>query len=76
MSTYDQRALGEADRQGRLRLLASRDGRGGSVTIHQDVTVYDARLATGDEASYGLAGDRRAWIQMIEDAVFMLFDLA
>ena len=31
--------------------------------------MYDACLATGDEASYQVAGDRRAWIQVIEGIV-------
>src|SRR5213075_3397835 len=33
---YEQRAFPASERQGRLRLVASRDGREGSVTIHQD----------------------------------------
>jgi quercetin 2,3-dioxygenase len=66
---YEQRAFPETERRGRLRLIASRDGSEGSVTIHQDVKVYDALLASGDEDSYQLGGDRHAWLQVIKGAV-------
>jgi hypothetical protein len=54
------------DRRSRLRLIASRDGRDGSdgsVTIHQNVKVYDALLTGGEEVSHGLGGDRHVWVQ-------------
>jgi len=66
---YEQRAFSEDDRRGRLRLIASREGGDGSVTIHQDVRVYDALLAEGDEVSYRLDGDRHAWLQVVRGAV-------
>jgi redox-sensitive bicupin YhaK (pirin superfamily) len=66
---YEQRAFPEQERRGRLRLIASREGSDGSLTIHQDVKVYDALLARGDELSHQLAGDRHAWLQVIKGAV-------
>ena len=66
---YEQRAFPEGERRGRLRLIASREGHDGSVTIHQDVKVFNALLAPGDEISYQIDGDRHAWIQVIQDAV-------
>ena len=66
---YEQRAFSEDERRGRLRLIASRGGDDGSVTIHQNVKVYAALLATGDEVSYALDGDRHAWIQVVKGAV-------
>lgn len=66
---YEQRAFSEDDRRGRLRLIASREGGDGSVTIHQDVRVYDALLAEGDEDSYRLDGDRHAWLQVVRGVV-------
>jgi redox-sensitive bicupin YhaK (pirin superfamily) len=66
---YEQRAFPESDRRGRLRLIASRDGSDGSVTIHQNVKVYDVLLAAGDEVSYQLDGDRHAWVQVVKGAV-------
>jgi redox-sensitive bicupin YhaK (pirin superfamily) len=66
---YEQRAFPEEERRGKLRLIASRDGRDGSVTIHQDVRLYDASLAPGDEVSHSIEGDRHAWVQVIKGAV-------
>lgn len=49
---------------GALTLLASRDGRDGSVTIRQDASVYGARLDAGQKATLELKPGRRAWVQM------------
>jgi redox-sensitive bicupin YhaK (pirin superfamily) len=66
---YEQREFPESERRGRLRLISSRDGGDGSVTIHQNVRVYDAVLATGDEVVHQLASGRRAWLQVIKGTV-------
>src|ERR1039457_2587501 len=47
--SYEQKPFAEADARNRLRVIASPDGRDGSVTIHQDVEVYLARLPAGHE---------------------------
>jgi hypothetical protein len=66
---YEQRSFPEGDRRGCLRLIASREGRDGSVMIHQDIMVYDALLAARDEVSYQLEDNRHAWIQVVKGAV-------
>jgi redox-sensitive bicupin YhaK (pirin superfamily) len=66
---YEQRAFPVDDRRGRLRLIASRDGSDGSVTIHQNVKVYDALLTGGEEVSHRLDGDRHVWVQVIKGTV-------
>ena len=66
---YEQRAFPERERRGRLRLIASREGSDGSLTIHQDVKVYDALLARGDEVTHQLARERHAWLQVIKGTV-------
>ena len=66
---YEQRAFPEQERRGRLRLIASRGGSDGSLTIHQDVKVYDALLAGGEELSYQPGVDRHVWVQVIKGAV-------
>ena len=58
--SYEQKRI-ELD--GKLRLVASADGRDGSVTIHQDARVYAARL-NGAEVSHALAPGRRSWVQV------------
>ncbi|HEY0547693.1 MAG TPA: pirin family protein, partial [Pyrinomonadaceae bacterium] len=66
---YEQREFAEDERRGRLRLLASRDGSDGSVTVHQDVKLYGALLATGENVSYTPGAGRHAWLQVVKGAV-------
>ncbi|MBI4594609.1 MAG: pirin family protein, partial [Candidatus Rokubacteria bacterium] len=54
---------------GRLRLIASTDGREGSVTVHQDVSVYAAILDPGTALAHTLAAGRHAWVQVARGAV-------
>src|SRR3979490_2464846 len=49
---YEQKAFSEADRRGKLRLVASSDGRDGSVSIHQDASVYAGLLEPGERVSH------------------------
>lgn len=67
--SYEQKIFPEAERTNRLRLLASHDGRDGSVTLHQDTAVYGAVLEEGKGATHRLATGRRAWIQVIRGRV-------
>ena len=61
---YEQKHFSAADKQGRLRLVGSRAGRDGSVTIHQDVDLYAATLADGDRVEHAPAAGRRVWVQL------------
>ena len=56
---YEQKAFSEADKRGRLRLVASPDGAEGSLTIHQDAHVYATVLAPGEAVTHRLAPRRR-----------------
>jgi len=61
---YDQRAIDvEAASRG-LLLLASRDGREGSIQVQQDVALYGARLAAGERREHELAPGRHAWLHV------------
>ena len=60
---YEQKAFSEADKRGRLRLVASPDGAEGSVTIHQDARVYATLLAPGQQVTHTLPAGRYAWVQ-------------
>jgi hypothetical protein len=61
---YEQIAFAPDALQGGLRLIASNDGREGSVTIHQDAAVRAGRLAAGERATLTLAPGRRAWLHV------------
>jgi quercetin 2,3-dioxygenase len=58
-----------ADRAGALRLVASRDGRDGSVTINSDVDLYASVLAKGSEAKHAFAKGRLGWVQVARGSV-------
>lgn len=62
---YEQKAFALAQRQGQLRLVGSRDGRGGSITIHQDVDLYASVLTAGDVLEHELAANRKGWLQVV-----------
>ena len=66
---YEQKAFPESDRRGRLRLVASRDGRDGSVSIHQDASVYATLLEPGERVAYQPDAGRNAWVQVARGSV-------
>ena len=66
---YEEKDFPAAERGGRLRLVASPDGRGGSVTIHQDACVYAALLDGNDAVTHRLAPGRRAYVQVARGTV-------
>jgi len=65
---YEQKAFADEDKRGRLRLVGSRDGRDGSVTIHQDVDLYATLLSKGQVVTHALAPGRGAWVQVARGA--------
>jgi len=62
--SYEQKAYSVEERQGKLRLVGSRDGRDGSVTIHQDVALYTGILTAGDVITHPVATGRHIWVQV------------
>ena len=62
--SYEQTHFGAADKRGRLRLIASPDGREGSVTIHQDASVYAALVDGQERLEYSLPKGRRAYVHV------------
>ena len=61
---YEQKTFATADNRGKLRLVGSRDGRDGSVTIHQDVDLYATVLGETDAVTHTLKPGRKAWVQV------------
>jgi redox-sensitive bicupin YhaK (pirin superfamily) len=66
---YEQRSAAELAAGGPLRLLASRDGRDGSVSVRQDVDLFAARLSDGEAVSHRLRPERGAWVQVTRGEV-------
>jgi len=66
---YEQKAFPEAEKRGRLKLIAARGGQNGTVTVHQDVSLYVALLDQGQKVEHTLAPGRHAWLQVAKGAV-------
>lgn len=66
---YEQRNFDAASKRGVLRLVASPDGRDGSVLIHQDACVYASVLDAGDAVSHQLAAGRRCYVHVARGSV-------
>lgn len=62
--SYEQKHFDAASKRGRLRLIASGDGRDGSVLIHQDASVYAALLDGAERIAHRLAAGRRAYVHV------------
>jgi len=66
--SYEQKSFSVEQKRGRLRLIGSRDGREGSVTIHQDVDLYATVLKAGEAVTHTIGDGRGAWVQVVRGA--------
>lgn len=66
---YEQKTFTDEEKREQLRLVASDDGRDGSVTINQDASIYASVLEPGSELAHDLRADRHAWIQVARGAI-------
>jgi quercetin 2,3-dioxygenase len=66
--SYEQKAFPASDRENRLRLVASHDGRDGSLTIHQDVDLYTTTLRDAS-VTFDFRPNRYGWLQVARGAV-------
>lgn len=62
---YEQKLFPREDKLNQWCLLASRDGRGGALTVHQDVEIWSTILEAGNSLDYTLAPQRRAYLQVV-----------
>lgn len=62
--SYEQKSYPAAEKRGTLRLVASRDGRDGSVTIHRDVDLYATLLGEGERTRHTFRPGRAGWLQV------------
>jgi len=64
--SYEKKRFPRESKRGRLRLIASRDGEDGSITIHQDIKVFASVLNSGEVLFHTIPDHRHCWIQIIE----------
>ena len=62
---YEQILFDRESKLNRLRLIGSRDGRDGSMTIHQDVDLYASVLEKGEDVALDHVGNRRIFVQVV-----------
>ncbi|MBT9311766.1 pirin family protein [Leptothoe kymatousa] len=62
---YEQIYFGPEEKQNTLRLVGSRDGRAGSITIHQDLNLYAAQLNAKQRLSHPVPDHRIMWLQIV-----------
>ncbi len=67
--SYEQKRFDDADKRGRLRLIASPEGADGSVTIHADARVYATVLEAGGKVVHAVKPGRHAWVQVARGKV-------
>ena len=61
---YEQKTFTREDKQGRLRLVASPDGRDGTVTVHADALLYAGLFDAGQAADVTIGAGRSAWVHV------------
>ena len=66
---YEQKTFRDSEKRGRLRLVASSNGRDGSVVIHQDAEIYASILKKEEQVEHVLPAGRRSWLQVVHGAV-------
>ncbi len=62
---YEEKRFDDESKRGRLRLVASGDGRDGSLTIRQDASVYAALLDGEAAVDFEPRPDRRTYVHLV-----------
>lgn len=66
---YEQKNFSADEKKAKLKLVASNDGRDGSVSLNQDVDMYITILDEGDSVTHSLNDNRKAWVQVAKGSV-------
>jgi len=62
---YEQKHFDDAEKRGRMRLIASNDGAEGSVLIHQDARLYAGHFDHAERATLAIDAGRRAYVHLV-----------
>jgi quercetin 2,3-dioxygenase len=66
---YEEKRFEPAEKRGRLRMIASPDGRDGSVRLHQDAQIHAALIDGAESAQLAIPPDRRAYVHVVRGSV-------
>lgn len=67
--SYEQKAFDPVEQQRQWRVVAARDGRDGSLVIHQDAVLSLARVGTNDALKRTVSPQRHGWLQVLRGRV-------
>lgn len=67
--SYQERHFDPSSRQGKLKLVASRDGRDKSITLNQDADIYATTLSGKESLTHVLKPGRLAWVQLVKGSL-------
>jgi len=67
--SYEQKTFAADEKQGKMRVIASRDAENGSVKINQDAQLYVSLLKPGEEVEHRFAQARHGWLQVARGAI-------
>jgi hypothetical protein len=66
---YEQKAFVEADKRGRLCLVAAPDGRDGAITLHADAAIRVGLFDGAEAATLALDPRRLTWVHLARGAL-------
>lgn len=66
---YEQKAFPDEEKRGKLRLVASRDAREGSIKLNADADLYATLLAPGERITWSIPEGRNAWVQVVRGSI-------
>jgi hypothetical protein len=66
---YEEKHFADESKRGHLKLVASPDGRDGSVVVHQRADLYATLLSAGDEVAHATERTAKGWVQVASGAV-------
>jgi redox-sensitive bicupin YhaK (pirin superfamily) len=66
---YEQKMFSRDQKLDQLRLIASRDGRDGSVTVHQQVDLYASVLQADNEVTHQISDSKKVFVQVISGSI-------
>ena len=67
--SYEQKRFSDDEKRGRLRLIASPDGREGSLSMHQDALLYAGRFDGAERAELALAAGRKGYVHLARGTI-------
>ncbi len=68
---YEQKAYSDAEKRAKLCLIASQDGRDGSVKVRQELNLYATVLGEGEQINLSVEDARSVWVQVVRGSVML-----